>query len=112
MRTTWKPAVLPSAPWPRLGLPGRGPVGWSLAIVVVLAWVLGLSGWLSIRAAITATTRDRIFTDSAAVPPVRVALVLGAGVDGEAVLSAAAANRVDAAAELYRLGKVQKLLIS
>src|SRR5262249_9134145 len=109
---TWKPAVSLSAPRPSLGLPERGRLIWLLAILLALACVLGLSSWLSIRAAMTATTRDHIFVDPAAVPAERVALVLGAGVDGEDSLSSAAANRVEAAAELYRLGKVHKLLIS
>ena len=57
------------------------------------------------------TSGDR-HRDPAEVPVAPVALVLGAGVDGEGGLSSALARRIDAAVTLYRYGKVRALLMS
>jgi SanA protein len=47
-----------------------------------------------------------------AVPHAQVALVLGAQVKPDGTPSAMLADRIEAAAELYRAGKVEKLLLS
>jgi len=53
----------------------------------------------------------RIAADAQGVRPTRVAIVFGAAVRGETV-SAILYDRIAAAAELYRAGKVRKLLLS
>ncbi len=58
-----------------------------------------------------AATRPYRYADPAQVPPRRVALVLGAGVVN-GIPTPALAERIRGAAELYRLGRVQKLLFS
>jgi SanA protein len=81
--------------------------GWWLLLAglslpgLVLAWRF----WL------TVTYRASTFTTLADVPPHRVALVFGAGVRHNRP-SAALADRVEAAADLYHAGKVQKLLLT
>ncbi len=53
----------------------------------------------------------RIFSASQA-PPAPVALVFGAGLAQNAMPSPLLAERLDAAVELYRIGKVEKVLLS
>lgn len=78
-----------------------------LGILGVLI-VAGANGWILTRAS------DRIFTNAAATPENDVALVLGTSrLAGDGI----SANpffhgRLDAAAELYRTGKVKHLLLS
>ena len=74
--------------------------------LLILAWVA-----LPIRLAMIASAAPRIWSSIEAVPPTRVAIVFGAAVRGETV-SAILYDRVAAAAELYRAGKVGKLLLS
>lgn len=60
---------------------------------------------------VVAATRPFRYADAAAVPAHRVAIVFGAGVvNGRP--TPALAERVRGAAELYRLGRVQKLLMT
>lgn len=56
---------------------------------------------------IVAASRGALYRDAAQVPAGRVAVVLGAG-----PFSLALSNRLDAAAELYRHGKVDCLIVS
>lgn len=60
---------------------------------------------------VAAATRPYRYADAAQVPPRRVAIVFGAGVVN-GVPTPALAERVRGAAELYRLGRVQKLLMT
>ncbi len=87
----------------------RSSVRW---LWLVLAPVLiGLVALLLLPAYVIYATRPYRYADPAAVPAQRVALVPGAGIiDGEP--SPALAERVYGAVELYRLGKVEKLLFS
>lgn len=59
----------------------------------------------------TATNGQRYET-SADVPAERVAIVFGAGVRADGRLSRMLADRVNAAIDLYRAGRVQKLLMT
>ncbi|MCD6553739.1 MAG: YdcF family protein [Anaerolineae bacterium] len=86
-------------------------MGVALAGLVVLGGVLAVSP-LALRAWADWRYKDRVYRDIADVPPRRVALVFGAGVWPGGTLSHILADRVDTAVDLYRAGKVQKLLMS
>lgn len=58
------------------------------------------------------TPQSRIYYDVDAVPPAPVAIVFGAGVTPNGEPSLMLADRVEAAVELYRRGKVGRLLMS
>lgn len=79
---------------------------------LVLAPVLaGLAALLLLPAYVICATRPYRYADPAAVPAQWVALVPGAGlINGEP--TPALAERISGAVELYRLGKVRKLLFS
>jgi SanA protein len=75
------------------------------AVVAVVVVVLGnLVVWLGGRGPVT--------SDPAKVPKAQAALVLGAQVKANGQPSAMLADRVRAAEQLYRAGRVQKLLLS
>lgn len=71
-----------------------------------VAIVIGLRVWVERR------YEDRIFESIERVPPRPVALVLGAGLWPDGSLTPILTDRVATAAELYREGKVEKLLCS
>jgi SanA protein len=71
-----------------------------------LGLVLGLRFWIERR------YEEQIYEAVERVPPRPVALVLGAGVWPDGSLTPVLADRVATAAELYRTGKVEKLLCS
>jgi len=79
-----------------------------LLLVPVLAALLvfGASGWVWVRGA--ALERDSLEELDAAP----VAIVLGAGVRADGKPSDALADRLEQALELYRAGKVRKLLLT
>lgn len=56
--------------------------------------------------------QSRIYEDPAQVPGAPVAIVFGAGVWPDGQPSLMLADRLDAAVELYRLGKVRRLLMT
>jgi vancomycin permeability regulator SanA len=58
------------------------------------------------------STQSLRFSDVQAVPPQRVALVFGAGVRPDGRLTRMLAERVTAAADLYKAGRVEKLLMT
>ena len=76
-----------------------------ICISVVLL-LLGLS-----RITMTVSSRDNTY-DPASVPPAQVALVPGAGITADGRPTLALCDRIDGAIELYRAGKVQKILMS
>ena len=76
-----------------------------ICISVVLL-LLGLS-----RITMTVSSRDNTY-DPASVPPAQVALVPGAGITADGRPTLALRDRIDGAIELYRAGKVQKILMS
>ena len=58
------------------------------------------------------SVRDHVYPNIYDVPQCRVALVLGAGVRPDGSLSPSLKSRVDTAVELWREGRVEKLLMS
>jgi vancomycin permeability regulator SanA len=62
--------------------------------------------------AVRVDVHGRLHTNPAAVAPAPVAIVLGAGVDGNGNPSPFLSERVGVAAELYRAGRVRALLMS
>ena len=85
----------------------RGRLLIRMATVAVLACIAILLP----RFYVAAVTASRRF-DVASVPPRRVALVFGAGLLPDGTPSPMLADRVDAAVQLYRAGKVGELLFS
>lgn len=81
-----------------------------IAAGLVLLLVLFVCG---VNYYVTASNRDRLYTDLSKVPPADVALVLGTS---SRVRNGAPnlhfAGRIDAAAALYQTGKVRHLLVS
>ncbi len=75
------------------------------------AAIAGLCALLAPPAYVALATRPYRYADPAQVPARRVALVLGAGIIN-GIPTPALAERIRGAAELYRLGRVQKLLLS
>lgn len=81
---------------------------WRRVLLFVLGMILLpplLSAWVWV------STASQRYDAPAAVPPTRVALVFGAGVFNDRV-SRVLRDRLDAAVALYRLGRVQKLLMT
>jgi SanA protein len=74
--------------------------------VAALGLLLGLRLWVERR------YEERIYESVEQVPPRPVALVLGAGLWPDGSLTPILADRVVTAVELYRAGKVEKLLCS
>jgi SanA protein len=72
--------------------------------VLIALWAL--RAWFQVRAA------DRIYTDFNSVPPAPVALVLGAGLLKNGMPTPALYDRVATAVDLYKAGKVKKLLMT
>ena len=72
----------------------------------VLALLLGLRFWVERQ------YEDRVYETMEQVPRRPVALVLGAGLWPDGSLTPILADRVATAADLYRAGKVEKLLCS
>jgi vancomycin permeability regulator SanA len=67
---------------------------------------------LALVAYVPVATLTRSFDDSATVPTEPVAIVFGAGIGGGDDLSPMLADRVQAAVDLYRAGRVRKLLMT
>jgi SanA protein len=72
--------------------------------VLIALWEL--RAWFQVRAA------DRIYADVNSVPPTPVALVLGAGLWKDGTPTPALYDRVTTAVDLYKAGKVKKLLMT
>ena len=81
-----------------------GHIGMILALVVATPLLARLYLWL--RGA------PRIYERPEEVPAQPVALILGAGLRADGSPTAVLADRVRAGVELYRLGKVEALLLS
>jgi SanA protein len=81
----------------------------SVALIAVIALI---EASLLARVLIHASAQSREYADLVKVPACRVALVLGARVYPNGRLSPLLRDRLDRAVDLYRAGKVKKLLMS
>lgn len=90
----------------RLGAPRR-----RLRLLLLLTAVTGAALVWLMSLAVGRAARDRIFTADT-VPPRQVAVVFGAGVRPDGTLSAALRDRIQTGIDLYRTGRVKKLLMS
>ncbi len=89
-----------SKPWRKILV-----ISGALAIsALILPWIFRL--W------VYGVVRARIYDDIQAVPPAPVALVLGAGLWADGSPTPALYDRVATAVDLYKAGKVSKLLMS
>ena len=94
-----------------LSLPGHlvhaRPVRWALMAGLLGALALaGVNAWVVLRA------DARVTSDVAQVPHAQAAIVPGAFVDARGGMSGMLADRVRRAVELYRAGKVDRVLVS
>lgn len=90
--------------------PRRAPLRWVLRALLAAMlcgglFIVGLRWWTDQRG-------KALSYDLATAPERDVAVVFGAGVWPDGRLSAILADRVETAVELYRLGKVRKLLMT
>ncbi|MEH2297235.1 SanA/YdcF family protein [Nostoc sp.] len=67
---------------------------------------------LALNFYVNAVTSDRRYTKPVEIPAQRVAIVFGAGVYPDGTPTPMLGDRVSAAVELYKLGRVQKLLMT
>lgn len=72
----------------------------------VALWPWALRAWVHLN------TSERIYADIQAAPPAPIALVLGAGLWADGTPTPALYDRVATAVDLYKAGKVRKLLMS
>lgn len=80
-------------------------------VIVMLLIVFAIP--LTLRQIIIATYAPQIYTDMVEIPETRVAIVFGAGLTDYAKKpSAVLEDRILTAVELYKLGKVQKIIMS
>jgi vancomycin permeability regulator SanA len=86
----------------------RLPSRTQLALLALLALLLGLGP----AAFVVVTTRDYRYDDPTAIPPVEVGIVFGAGLRPDGQPAPMLADRVRAAARLYQLGRVRKILMT
>ncbi len=92
--------------------PPRKRSRWAYRLLAITLFLLFIASFPFLwRAWIQAHYADQIYTTDA-VSATRVAIVFGARVYGDGRLSAMVRDRVDTAVDLYKAGKVQKLLIS
>jgi len=85
----------------------------TLSLALAVALVLALGGWaLVAELAVSEASSERIFDSVAAVPARGTAIVLGARVYADGTLSPVLSDRVRCAIELYRAGKVKRVLVS
>jgi SanA protein len=83
-----------------------------LMLLIIACGAAGLALLLGLRFWVERRYENRIYEDVEQVPARPVALVLGAGLWPDGTLTPILADRVATGAELYRAGKVQKLLCS
>lgn len=105
LRERWSP--LRERLSPLRGLATKRRLGRGAAVGFLVLLVVGAI--MSVR--VGAAARGRVF-EIAEVPPHEVAIVFGAGVRPDGSLGAPLADRVLTAVQLYRSGKVRKLLMS
>jgi len=79
-----------------------------LCIVLILSAPITI---LALNFYVKTVTSGRRYSDTKQIPPQRIAIVLGAGIYNDQP-SPMLADRISAAVELYKLGTVQKLLMT
>jgi len=89
----------------------RRPIFWILVAVSVLVVVLALAVLVP-DLVMTRSARSHIVDGPQDAPPAKVAIVLGARVYEDGTPSPMLADRLATGVELYKLGKVDKLLLS
>jgi vancomycin permeability regulator SanA len=99
------------AAWPAPAAVGRAPRRRWPRRLMLLALALPLLP-LALIAYVVLATEGRRYENPANVPAARVAVVFGAGVRPDGRPSPMLADRVRAAADLYKAGRVQKLLMT
>lgn len=77
-----------------------------LLLAISLLITVGINYYVNI------ITSDRRYIDVTKIPPEKVAIVFGAGVWDDGTPTPMLADRVEAAIKLYKLGKVQKILMT
>jgi vancomycin permeability regulator SanA len=106
---SWAKSPRRSSPLTACSRPVSKPVRLKRWLFLALA---ALFTPLALVAYVQVATLARSFGNSAAVPAEPVAIVFGAGIRGEDDLSPMLADRVQAAVDLYRAGRVHKLLMT
>lgn len=96
---------------PRLLSPRRPLVFWPIIAVLVLL-VIAVVLMLVPDLIMSSSTRSHIVVSPGDAPQAKVAIVLGARVYSDGTPSPMLADRLATGVELYKLGKVQKLLLS
>jgi len=81
-------------------------------LVLLTIVALGVTVPLTLRVWVARQSTDRIYARVAGVPTMPVAMVFGAGYWPSGRLSDALADRMDTAIDLYKVGKVNKLLLT
>ena len=81
-------------------------------IVIGLLLLSAIISPLALNFYVNAITSDRRYTNPTQIPAQRVAIVFGAGVYPDGTPTPMLGDRVFAAVELYKLGRVQKLLMT
>ena len=87
-------------------------IGRALLILVLSVASLASGALWIVRMIVRARAAGRVYADVSAVPPAPVALVLGAGLTRDGMPTLALYDRVATAVDLYKAGKVQKLLMT
>jgi SanA protein len=83
-----------------------------LLIGVIVIFIGALTAVWVLMTTIHARAVSRIYTEIGAIPPAPVALVLGAGLWKDGLPTPALYDRVATAVDLYKAGKVKKLLMT
>lgn len=74
--------------------------------------ILGVTAIFVLNAYISKTTSSKIYRDLSNLPAAHTGIILGASVHSSGRLSPVLQDRVDTGLELYRKGKVERLLLS
>jgi len=83
----------------------------NLLTIFIILLILFLSPFI-VRILFSLSYKDRVFDNVESTPEIGVGLVLGAGLDGEDDPSPILEDRVLSAVDLYRAGKIKKIIMS
>jgi SanA protein len=82
-----------------------------MVFTAVAVWLIGAM-LVAARVWVLLGAHDRVYVDAKRVPRAKVAIILGAGIYRDGRPAAQLEKRLDKGIELYKMGKVQKLLMS